>query len=395
MNNIIKSIALLSCIFLFSCKQKQAAPNPPVPVNLYTVKSQAVVYYDRYPATAQAMSQVNLLPQVQGYITAILFKEGSHVKKGQKLYELYKRLFDANVNAAEDNLKVANGNLKQAQQDADRYTYLNENKAVAKQLYDHAMITLQNSKNQAKSAEEALKTAKTNLMYSTITAPFDGTIGFSMVKVGDLVNVGQTVLNTVSTNDPIGMDFLINEKQLPYFEDIQNGKNPNVDSCFTILLPNNSQYPFPGKISVIDRAVDPLTGSIKVRIVFPNPKYYLRAGMSCIVKVRNQDNTPQMVIPNKAVVEQMGEFFVFVAKDTTMKSGGADASKKGQEPHSGLFAIQKKVQLGETVGPNVIVKSGITDGDKIVIDGLQSLHDGSQITASGKHPQSGKDSSGK
>ena len=388
------SITLAGCLLLFSCTEKKTPPAPPTPVNLYTVKSAPVVYYDRYPATTVALSQVNLLAQVQGYITGIFFKEGSHVKKGQKLYDIDSRIYQNNYDAAVANLKVSQGTLKQSQEDADRYTYLNKEKAVATQLYDHAIITLQNSKNTVAASEQAVKTAKQNLNYSVIVAPFDGTIGFSQVKMGDLMNVGQTVLNTVSTDDPMAVDFVINEKQLPYFEELAGGKFSNVDSLFSLVLPNNSFYPAAGKISVIDRAVDPQTGSIRVRLVFSNSADYLRAGMSCVVRVRNQNEQPQMTIPNKAVVEQMGEYFVFIAKDTAIASASnADTSKehKHAEPKQGLYAIQKKVQVGETIGGNVIIKSGIEVGDKIVMDGVQTLHDGSPITTANKMgPSTGK-----
>jgi len=331
-----------------------------------------------------ALSQVNLLPQVQGYITGIFFKEGTHVKKGQELYEIDRRMYEANLSAAQANLKVAEGNLKQSQQDADRYSFLNSKKAVAKQIYDHAMITLQNSENQVKSAEESVRTTKINLAYSIITAPFDGIIGFSQVKLGNLVTVGQTVLNTISTDDPMAVDFLINEKQLTYFEALQSGKYKSIDSLFTMILPDGSFYSHTGEISVIDRAVDPQTGTLRIRLVFANPNYSLRAGMSCVVRVRNQDSTPQIIIPNKAVVEQMGEYFVYIAKDTTMSSD--TSTHHSGKVKQGLFAFQKKVMPGEVVGPNIIIKAGLDEGDKIVSDGVQSLHDGSPITTANKRP---------
>ncbi len=253
-------------------------------------------------------------------------------------------------------------------------------------MYDHAIITLENAKNSVKAADQTVKTTKQNLSFSIITAPFDGTIGFSQVKLGDLMNVGTTILNTVSTDDPMAVDFLINEKQLPYFEDINKGRFNKIDSLFTLLLPNSSTYPHPGKISVIDRAVDPQTGAIRVRLVFPNTNYYLRAGMSCVVRVRNVDSTPQILVPSKAVVEQMGEYFVFVVKDTVMAPKDSTAKKQGPEGRSGLFAFQKKVMTGETVGANLIIKSGIKEGDKIVVDGVQALHDASPVTTANKVP---------
>jgi RND family efflux transporter MFP subunit len=377
------TLIFICCLLLSSCKQKQAPPPMPIPVNLFTVKARSVVYYDRYTSTTVALFQVNLLSQVQGYITGIFFKEGSHVKKGAKLYEIDRRIYESNYNAAAANLKVEEGNLKQAQQDADRYEYLNKNQAVAKQVYDHAMITLENAKNSYKAAAEAFNNSKTNLNYSIITAPFDGTIGFSQVKPGDYTTPGQTILNTVSSDDPIGVDFLINEKQLLYFENLQNIKAQLSDSLFTLILPDNSLYSLMGKISVIDRAVNSLTGTLRIRLVFPNPKGSLRSGMSCVVRVRNQDSSPQIIIPNKAVIEEMGEYSVYLAKDSVML-GQADSSKAARalKGNHSLFAFQKKVQPGVTIGSDVIIKKGIREGDKIVVDGVQSLHNGSQITSS-------------
>jgi membrane fusion protein (multidrug efflux system) len=360
-----------------------------VPVNLYKVQPKVVSYYDNYPATTNALSQVNLLAQVQGYITGIFFKEGSHVHKGEKLYEIDTRLYQANLDAAIANQKVAEGNQVQAQQDADRYEYLNSYNAVAKQQYDHAVIALQNAKAQVKAAQEAVKTAKTNLAYAVITAPFDGTIGLSQVKLGNFVSPGSTVLNTISTDNPMAVDFVINEKQLPRFEKLDNAKQGSADSLFTLLLPDNTLYPHTGKISVIDRAVDPQTGTITLRLVFQNPDFFLRAGMSCVVRVHNQDTGPQIVIPNKAVVEQMGEYFVFVAKDSVIHTH-MDTVNNVANPKPKLVASQKKVQTGQTVGANIVIKKGISEGDRIVVDGLQSLHDGSEITTANKVAPGGK-----
>ncbi|HEY4147371.1 MAG TPA: efflux RND transporter periplasmic adaptor subunit [Chitinophagaceae bacterium] len=384
MNKALGCVLLLSCLFCFSCKHKQPPPNPPVPVNLFTVSAQTVLYYDKYPATTAALSQVDLRPEASGFITGIFFTEGSLVKKGQKLYEIDKQLYQQSYDAAVANLKVAQGNYDQAKQDADRYTYLEKYNAVAKQLVDHAVIAQQNADNQVKTAEQAVKTASTNLNYATVRAPFDGTIGFSQVKLGNAVSQGSTVLNTISTNDPMALDFLINESQLAHYQDLEKNKQ-GIDSLFTIILPNNLLYPYPGKISVIDRAVDPQTGAVRVRLEFPNPRYTLRAGMSCVLRVHNQEQTPQLLIPGKAIVEQMGEYFVFVARDTVLHND--TASKKAADTAQGgpkLMAFQKKVMTGQTIGPNIIITSGLDEGDKIVVDGLQTLHDGSEIDSSSK-----------
>lgn len=382
MNKVILNVVFISGLLLTACTKKQPPANSEVPVNLIRVKAKKVLYYDKYPATAVALMQVNLLPQVQGAITGIYFQEGGHVKKGQKLYEIDRRIYQAAYDQAVANLKVSQGTLEQSQQDADRYAYLNKYNAVAKQLYDHAIITLENSKNTVRASEEAVRSAKTNLSYSTVYAPFDGTIGISQVRLGNVVSVGSTVLNTISTDDPMAVDFIINEKELPKFEKMRLNKNP-VDSLFTILLPDNSVYPYPGKLSIIDRAVDAQTGSITLRLVFPNKDGILRAGMSCVVRVHNQDQKPQIVVPNKAVVEQMGEYFVFVAKDTLVNDpkAGADSTKKRIKQ---LRADEKKVMPGQVIGPDIIIKSGVDTGERIVTDGVQTLHDGSPITTANK-----------
>jgi len=377
-------VLLISCLLFVSCKPRQAPPALPVPVNIYLVKAKKVFYYDKYPATIVALSQVDLRPQVQGYISGISFTEGGHVHKGQALYEIDRRLFQESYDQAKANLEVAQGNLKQAQQDADRYIYLNTYDAVAKQVLDHATITLQNARNNVISAEQSLKMAATNLSYSVISAPFDGTIGFSQVKLGNMVTIGQTVLNTISTDDPMGVDFLISEKQLTFFEDLKNEKQQKIDSLFTVVLPNDSIYSSLGKISVIDRAVDPQTGTIRVRVIFPNPDYTLRPGTSCVIRVHNQESGPRMVVPGKAVVELMGEYFVYMVKDTVAPDPADTTHMRPVQ-----VAIQKKVILGQTIEPNVIIKKGINVNDRIVVDGVQSLHTGSIINIS-KKPEKGQ-----
>jgi membrane fusion protein (multidrug efflux system) len=394
MNRVLLNTTIIACLILGACKKKQPPVNNEVPVNLKVVKAQRVLYYDNYPSTTAALSQVNVLPQVTGAITGIFFKEGSQVHKGEKLYTIDQRIYQDNYDAAVANLKVTQGTLAQAQQDADRYEYLNSYNAVAKQQYDHAIITLQNAKNQVKASEQAVKTAKTNLGYSVVYAPFTGTIGFSNVKLGDVVSAGTTVLNTISTDDPMAVDFIINEKQLPHFEQFQKQKGKETDSLFTILLPDNSLYPHTGKIEVIDRAVNSQTGSIRIRLVFPNADHSLRVGMSCVVRVHNQEKTPQLVVPNKAVVEQMGEYFVFVAKDSLMNNPAAKADSAKNKIKK-LVAIQHKVMVGQTIGANIIVKNGIKAGDKIVTDGVQTLHDGSQITTANKMGPGGGGKGGK
>jgi membrane fusion protein, multidrug efflux system len=403
MNRIELSMMLLICSALFSCKQKQAPPPAAIPVNLMTVTAERVIYYDKYPSTTIALSQVNLNAQVTGYVTGIFFTEGTHVHKGEKLYSLDERLYRSSVDQAKANLRVDSGIVQQTQQDEDRYVYLKKYNAIASQVVDHAVIIAKNAKDSLRAGQQQLKTAETNLSFANIYAPFDGTIGISQVRLGNLVTPGTTVLNTISTDDPMGVDFLVNEAQLAHFQDLQKNKQVSIDSLFTIALPNQAIYPYEGKISVIDRAVDPQTGAITIRLVFPNHQGVLRAGMSTVVRVHNQEASPQIVVPSRAVVEQMGEYFVFIAKDTLSGGQSQDSTaKKGTDTVETprLRAFEVKVQLGQTIGANVVVRSGINEGDKIVIDGVQAIHDGAEITTASSSRQapdnkgSGKKGSG-
>ncbi len=376
------SLLLTACGGRKDATDKDKQQNTPTPVTLQVAQVEPAVYYDEYPGTATALSQVDLRAQVNGYITGIFFKEGDRVRKGQKLYEIDRRKYQDAVLQAQAALAQSRANQDRAQKDADRYVYLQKQDAIAKQIVDHALTDLATAKAGVANAAAVLNTTRTDLNFATITAPFDGTIGLSQVKLGTLVAASQTLLNTISSDNPMAVDFVVNEKELPRFVRLeQQGAGLPGDSLFTLRLADGTRYDATGRISVIDRAVDPQTGTIRIRLIFPNTEGILRSGMSCTVRVHSQDGSQQLLIPNRATTEQMGEYFVFVAKDTTAAPASSDAKGDKQTPAGPqLVAKQRKVLLGRVIGPNVIVKSGIEPGDRIVVDGLQKLRDGGPIT---------------
>jgi len=338
---------------------QQKAP-PPVPVITADVQKQVAAYYDQYPATIVALNEVQGRPQVTGYITGIFFNDGQRVSKGQKLYTIDQQQYQAGYEQAVANLNVAKANLAKAQQDADRYEELQKKDAVARQTVEHAQADLQASKMQLEAAKANVASVQTNLRYATIYAPFDGTIGISQVKLGTAVSPGQTILNTISSDDPLAVDFPVDQKEIGRFVQLEQKGKAAGDSTFSLLLPDQTVYPYPGHISLIDRAVDPQTGTIKTRVVFPNKKSLLRAGMSTNVRVRNNNAAPSLLIPAKAIVEQMGEFFVFVVGDSSKVS-------------------QRKIVRGANINDQLIVKDGLKEGEKIVIEGVQKLKDGATV----------------
>jgi len=353
-------------------KPKNTA-QPPTPVSVAEVKKGEAIYYDQYQGTVVALNSVELRAQVSGYITGILFKEGEVVQKGKPLYEIDSRKYRAAYDQAVANLASANANLLKAQKDVDRYKYLEANDAVAKQTVDQAVATFETSKGNVDVAKAGIESAKTDLSYATITAPFTGRIGISQVKLGAQVSSGSTLLNTISSEQPIGVDFVINEQDMARFYALQK---KSTDSTFKLQLSDGvTTYNKPGKILAIDRGVNNQTGTITVRLEFPNGDDVLKDGMSGVVKVLNNQSGNRLLIPNKAVIEQMGEYFVFVSQDTIGK--------------------QKKVTLGPKAGSDIVVLSGLNEGEKVITDGYQRLRDGGKIVLGNPNAQPGQQKQGK
>lgn len=368
-----KSIAFLASIFLFflfSCsnnKDKSKAPPPATQVTVENVKFLNAAYFDEYPGTVVALNQIELRPQVSGNITGIYFKDGDKVSKGQLLYSIDNQLYKANYQQALAGLQVQKANLNKAQKDADRYHELDKKDAIAKQLVDNADAALQVAKEQVSSGKANINAVQTNVKYTKVYAPFSGIIGISQVKVGTAVAIGQTILNTISTVGELAVDFNIDQKEIYRFTKLLNDKQNLSDSTFTLAFGEDA-YPNPGKFSFLDRAVNPQTGTIKARLVFPNNKNRLIAGMNATVRVKSNSGSKSILIPYKAVTEQLGEFFVYVPGDSSKVS-------------------QRKVILGKTIDKNVIVKNGLKEEDKIVVEGVQNLREGSVITTEALKPQ--------
>jgi membrane fusion protein (multidrug efflux system) len=360
-HHLMLKIILSAAAGVTACKGPAPEQNAPsaVPVKVYRVQQEAAAYLDLYPGTLTAQNEVRLNSEVNGFITGVFFKEGEKVRPGQKLYEIERDKYAAAYGQAEANLAIARANWEKAQRDAQRYTRLNEANAVAKQRFDYALTDLENAKQQVSLAEAQRTSAGTDLKHAVITAPFAGTIGISQVKRGTFITAGQTQLNTVSSDDPIAVDFTVSEKDMGRFVAWQAQPAAPKDSLFTILLPDNSVYPFPGRLQLVDRAVDPQTGTIRVRLLFPNAQRKLRSGMSCNLRVRNNAGGQALLAPFKSVTEQMGEYFVYVVEGDT--------------------ARQRRVELGARLGEKVIVRSGLRAGEQIAVEGIQKLREGTAV----------------
>lgn len=370
-----KYYALAACIMILAaCGGDKSAgpaggPPPAVKVVVQAVKAAAASYYDEYPGTVTPLNQIDLRPQVSGFVSGIHFKDGDRVKKGQLLYSIDAQLYAANYQQAVANANVQQANLVKAQKDADRYHELDKKDAVAKQLVDNADAALEVARRQYDAAKANIAAVSTNVRYTRVTAPFDGVIGISQVKPGTAVVAGQTVLNTVSTDRDLAVDFNVDQKEIFRFSDLLRTKAQ--DSTFTIAM-GADLYPYPGRIAFLDRAVDPQTGTIKARLVFPNKDQKLRAGMNVTVRVKANSSAQSLLIPYKAVTEQLGEYFVYIPGDSNKVS-------------------QQKVTVGRQIGSDVIINSGLHPGDSVVVQGVQNLKEGTVIQSVPPTPVAGTD----
>ncbi|HLA54150.1 MAG TPA: efflux RND transporter periplasmic adaptor subunit [Flavitalea sp.] len=360
--SIIFASATLT-LLISSCGNSGAPAGPPAlpPAKVLTQAVQIfpAVYYETYPATITPLNEIELRPQVSGYITGIHFRDGDRVRKGELLYSIDPQLYTANYQQAVANLSVQEANLVKAQKDADRYHALEKNDAVAKQLVDNADAALEVAKKQAEAAKANISGTQTSVRYTKVYAPFNGIIGISLVKPGAAVSAGATLLNTVSTDKELAVDFNIDQREIYRFNKLINDKPSLKDSTFTLSF-GGEVYSHPGKIAFLDRSVNVQTGSIKARLIFPNEKNMLRAGMNTTVRVKTSAPDSTILVPYKAVTEQLGEFFVYVPGDSSKVS-------------------QRKVSLGTQIGNNIIVSQGLAPGDSVVVEGVQNLREGMVI----------------
>lgn len=363
--NLIHFLAILSgSLLISSCgnKNQQGQQRPeagPVPVPIATVTEEVVTGINNYPGTVVALNQTELRAEVNGYITGIFVQDGATVTKGQKLYEIDRTRYQASQEQAKATLAIAEANYAKVNRDVDRYKRLAEQDAIAKQTLDYALTDLNNAQAQVMSAKAALTSASTDLNRSVIIAPFTGTIGISQVRTGALVSAGSTLINTISSTNPIAVDFPVNERDIQRFTTIQNSSTAIKDSLIRLQLGADT-YQSPGRVTAIDRAVDPSTGTITVRAAFENAKGLLRAGMNTNVMVANTSTMKVPVIPYQAVSEQLGEFTVFVVTDSST-------------------VVQQPVKLGLKMGERVAISEGLKAGEKIVIEGTQNLQQGVKV----------------
>jgi membrane fusion protein, multidrug efflux system len=353
-------IILATCLTACSRKAEQAGPPPPT-VIVATVTPRDVPIVKEGVATLDGFINANINAQVQGYIISRDYKEGSVVKKGDLLFQIDPRPFEASLAQAKANLAKDKAMQLKASADQMRAMQLFMGKVISAQERDAATAAAESNKANVEADEAAVKTAELNLGYTKITAPVDGVAGIATAQVGDLVGPSSGTLTTVSQVNPIKATVNLGELGLTEFltkhPDSEERERYLSQLEFQLLLADGTLFPQKGSFYAQDRNLDVKTGSIKMEITFPNPGNRLRPGQFGKVRTTVETKKAALVVPQQAVSELQGNQVVMVVDQT---------NKAGMRP----------VKMGERFGAFWEVVEGLNVGDKVIVQGMQKTPPG-------------------
>jgi membrane fusion protein (multidrug efflux system) len=356
----------LAAIAAVGCSKPPPRP-PAVPeAGFVVMRAQAQPLTTELPGRTSPLAISEVRPQVNGIIQERLFTEGSTVSKGQPLYRIDPAPYRATVDNARAQLANVEANLTSVRLKAQRYADLVKIKAVSQQDYDDAEAAAGQAAASVQQARAAVRTAEINLGYTEIKAPISGRIGVSSLTQGALATANQTTaLTTIQTLDPIYVDVTQSSAELLRLErDIRMGlaqKDAPLSAKVKLMLEDGSTYPQEGKLQFTDVTVDPSSGAVTIRAVFPNPRGTLLPGMFVRAIIT------EAVAPDAILVPQQG-----VSRDP--KGGATVLVVNGQNK-----AELRPIEIGQAAGANWIVTKGLQPGDKVITEGLQRIRDGAAV----------------
>jgi membrane fusion protein (multidrug efflux system) len=349
---------------LSGCKgSAQPAAPPPPEVTVIEAKPSSVTVYNEYVAQTQAPDTIEIRSQVTGLLERQAFADGARVKKGDLLYVIDQRPFQAQLAQAKASLAQAEANLVNAKQNLARNSRLIAQKAVSQQDYDTAVAQERSSAALVEAQKAVMRNVELNLEFATLRAPRDGTMSSSQVKPGALITAQQTLLATLYSSDPMWVNFSISEDR---FLELQKtlkhpvGDNPDTAPPFHIRLADGTDWKLPGKLNFVDATIDQKSGTLQVRISVPNPDRLLRPGLFVRVIVAAYDNASAIRIPQQAVQELQGLKTVYVV--------GADDKVESRQ-----------VAANFRQGNDWVVESGLKPGERIVVEGVGKIRPGAVV----------------
>jgi membrane fusion protein (multidrug efflux system) len=357
-------LALVAGFILTGCGPKGPAAAPAPEVQIITVTPKDVPLYQQWIGTLDGYPNAQIRAQVTGYLIKQDYAEGSEVKKGDLLFEIDPRPFQAVLDQALGRLAQDKAQQGKTELDVERFTPLARDQAISQQELDDAIQANLVAAAAVQADRAAVESATLNLGFCNIISPVDGIAGTAQAQIGDLVGPGSAVLTTVSTVDPIRAYFNISEQSYlafrRQFTNDEEGGAYRADMELQLILSDGSAYPVPGKWLFINRQVDITTGTFQVAALFPNPDYLLRPGGYALVRAKTEMRHGAILVPQRAVTELQGSYQVATV----------DADNK---------AHIKTVQVGDQVGNEWLIEKGLEPNDRVVAEGTQKVREGAAV----------------
>lgn len=352
----------LTLIIMASCSNKSknakgmAGMKMKATVIAYTVTPSKYIVEQHFPATLAANTIVQIRPDVSGYLEAVHAKDGSWVTRGQILYDIDKSRFQAAYNQAAANLQQAKADLAQKQRDYKRYLDLQKHDAIAEQLVDQQGTNVKVAQANVAADEAALNSSATNLNHSEVRASISGKIGIAQVKLGDIINSGQTLVNTIVNDNPMYVDFNVPQNDIEEF----TNKSREAGLTYLLRMPDGTMYSQKGKLLMINNMVDANSGTITIRLEFPNANHILQSGMSAAVVIQHATSGNALAIPTNALIQTLNETSVYTI--------GA-----------GNVVETTPITPGDIVDSLTVVNDGLRAGDKVVVNGIVNVAPGDTV----------------
>jgi membrane fusion protein (multidrug efflux system) len=349
---------------LTGCKEKGPPAAATAEVQTITATPRDVPIYQQWIGTLDGYPNAQIRAQVAGYLTKQDYLEGSALKKGDLLFEVDPRPFQAVLDQALGRQAQDEAQYGKTQLDVKRFTPLARDQAISQQVLDDAIQANLVAEASIQADKAAVESASLNLGFCKIVSPIDGIAGTAQAQIGDLVGPGGTVLTTVSTVDPMRVYFNISEQSyLAYrrqMTNAQGGGTDHSDMELQLILSDGSTYPIPGKWLFVNRQVDINTGTLQVAGEFPNPDNMLRPGQYAHVRAKTEIRHGAILVPQRAVTELQGSYQVATV----------DAQGK---------AHIKTVQVGDQVGDDWLIEKGLEPNDRVVAEGTQKVKEGAVV----------------
>jgi membrane fusion protein (multidrug efflux system) len=370
MNSRILAVSAVLIAAVFPACKKPAPPTPPPPnVQVTPVLKMDVVASQTWVGLLDGFQNANIQAQVTGYLLTQNYKEGSMVKKGDTLFTIDPRPFEAALAQAQAEYASAVAKAQLQQLTLQKQTQLYQTKVISEQEYQTSYQDTQASIANVAAAQAAVQSAQVNLGYCTITAPFDGVTGVAQAQIGDLVGPGGrvSVLTQASQIDKMKMNFFITEAEYlqlaPLIQRLDATPKEERRARLSLKLADGSKYPELGKYDFVNRQINTSTGAIQVTALFPNPQNILRPGLFATVSGPVQMIDGALLVPQKAAVELQGTFFLSsVQPDGTVKS--------------------VPVKLGPILGPWQVVTGPVAEGEKVIVEGVEKARPGMKVNVS-------------